>query len=44
MLHMVYVGLNKLKLHLSSESIDSGDEQIIIDGRPESTEDFLKFI
>ena len=43
-LHMVYVGLNKLKLHLSGEDINSDGEQIIIDDRHEGTEDFLKFI
>jgi hypothetical protein len=32
-LHMVYVGLNKLKLHLSGVDVDSNGEQIIIDDR-----------
>ena len=32
-LHMVYVGLNKLKLHLSGEDIDSNGAQIVIDDR-----------
>jgi len=32
-LHMVYVGLNKLKLHLSGVDVDSNGEKIIIDDR-----------
>ncbi|CAF1475190.1 unnamed protein product [Rotaria sordida] len=35
-LYMVYLGLNKLKLHLSSEDIDSNGEHIIIDDRHEA--------
>ena len=34
-LHMVYVGLNKLKLHLSGEDVDSNGAQIRIDDRHE---------
>lgn len=34
-LHMVYVGLNKLKLHLSGEDVDSNGAQIQIDDRHE---------
>ncbi len=41
-LHMVYVGLNKLKLHLSGEDMNSDGEQIIIDDRHEGNEAFLK--
>ena len=43
-LHMVYVGLNKLKLHLSGEDIDPNGEQIIIDDRHEGIEGSSKFI
>jgi hypothetical protein len=34
-LHMVYVGLNKLKLDLSGYDVESDGEQIIIDDRHE---------
>ncbi len=40
-LHMVYVGLNKLKLHLSGEDMNSDGEKIIIDDRHEGNEAFL---
>ncbi len=43
-LHMVYAGLNKLKLHLSGEDIDSDGTQIIIDDRHEGRGNFLKII
>jgi len=41
-LHMVYVGLNKLKLHLSGEDVDCDGAQIIIDDRHEGSEKILK--
>jgi hypothetical protein len=40
-LHMVYVVLNKLKLHLSGEDVDSNGNQIVIDDRHEGNEIFL---
>ncbi|CAF4346227.1 unnamed protein product, partial [Rotaria magnacalcarata] len=39
-LHLVYVGLNKLKLHLSYDDIDNNGNEIIIDDRHEGTEVF----
>lgn len=41
---MVYVGLNKLKIHLSGDDIDSSGEQLIVDDRHEGTKNFFKFI
>jgi hypothetical protein len=43
-LHMVYVGLNKLKLHLSGEDVDSNGVQIVINDRHEGSEIFLEII
>lgn len=34
-LHMVYVGLNKLKLHLTGKDIDSSGDPILINDRHE---------
>jgi len=38
---MVYVGLNKLKLHLSGEDIDSNGLPIVIDDRHQGNESFF---
>lgn len=34
-LHMVYVGLNKLKLHLDGKDVDTNGDLILIDDRHE---------
>ncbi|CAF1375258.1 unnamed protein product [Rotaria sordida] len=39
-LHMVYVGLNKLKSHLSGEDVDCNGERILMDDRHEGTDFF----
>lgn len=39
-LHMVYVGLNKLKSHLSGKDIDCNGEQIVIDDRQQGIQHF----
>ncbi|CAM2699933.1 unnamed protein product [Rotaria socialis] len=41
-LHLVYVGLNKLKRHLSGEDIGNNGDEIIIDDRHEGTDFFRK--
>ena len=43
-LHMVYVGLNKLKLHLEGKDVDSNGDPILIDDRHEGNDYLQKFM
>lgn len=43
-LHMVYVGLNKLKLHLSGKDIDSDGMPIVISDRHDGNPSFKQIV